>query len=251
MSQDWFSVTRLDQGIYQIRENCVDPDLRCNIWMVLGRDRNLLIDSGMGVTPLKPTIVELSEKDVVAVSSHAHFDHMGGAHEFNCHLGHRADAELFANPTLERTLANAFITVETIVKSPYDGFELSRYTLTPAPLTGFLDDGDVVDLGDRVFRVLHLPGHTPGSIALYENRTGILFSGDIVYRGGLIANAWHSNVGHYNESLQRLREIPVSTVHAGHQSSMDRTAMISIIDGFLSGGERLQGFDGKNYSAVS
>ena len=49
-----------------------------------------------------------------------------------------------------------------------------------------------IDLGDRAFEVIHTPGHSPGGIALYEPKTGILLSGDIVYDGPLIDDAYHS-----------------------------------------------------------
>src|SRR5690606_27976412 len=69
---------------------------------------------------------------------------------------------------------------------PHAGFELERFTLQSAPLTATVDDGDVIDLGDRAFEVLHLPGHSPGSIGLYERATRTLFSGDAVYDGPLL-----------------------------------------------------------------
>ncbi|MGT2465803.1 MBL fold metallo-hydrolase [Mesorhizobium atlanticum] len=46
-----------------------------------------------------------------------------------------------------------------------------------------MEDGDVVDLGDRAFEVIHVPGHSPGSIMLYDRRDQILFSGDTVHNG--------------------------------------------------------------------
>ena len=61
-----------------------------------------------------------------------------------------------------------------------------RSNAAPAPATRLLGDGDVIDLGDRAFEVLHLPGHSPGSIGLWEAATGILFSGDAVYDGPLL-----------------------------------------------------------------
>ena len=48
-------------------------------------------------------------------------------------------------------------------------------------MTRALDEGDVIDLGDRVFKVLHLPGHSRGSIGLLEEATGVFFSGDVIY----------------------------------------------------------------------
>ena len=55
---------------------------RCNIWHVRGRDRDLLIDSGMGVVSLREQIPLLSGRPLLAVASHTHFDHIGTHHEF-------------------------------------------------------------------------------------------------------------------------------------------------------------------------
>ena len=55
-----------------------------------------------------------------------------------------------------------------------------------APATRLIDEGDVIDLGDRIFEVLHTPGHSEGEILLWEAFTGILFSGDMIYDGDLI-----------------------------------------------------------------
>ena len=67
-----------------------------------------------------------------------------------------------------------------------------------APATRLLWDGDMVDLGDRQFEVIHTPGHSPGGIALWEAATGVLFSGDIVYDGPLIEDTYHSNAADYH-----------------------------------------------------
>ena len=67
----------------------------------------------------------------------------------------------------------------------------------------------MVDTGDRAFEVLHLPGHSPGSMGLWEPKTGILFSGDCVYDGPLLDGLEESNIGHYIASMKRLRELPV------------------------------------------
>ena len=66
------------------------------------------------------------------------------------------------------------------------GMERLTFTRPAAPATTLLCDGDVVDLGDRAFEVLHLPGHSPGSIGLWEPATGVLFSGDAIYDGPLL-----------------------------------------------------------------
>ena len=58
------------------------------IWHVRGRDFDLIVDTGLGLRPLKAEIAKLVDKPMKAVLTHSHFDHAGGAHEFNCRLGH-------------------------------------------------------------------------------------------------------------------------------------------------------------------
>jgi glyoxylase-like metal-dependent hydrolase (beta-lactamase superfamily II) len=90
-----------------------------------------------------------------------------------------------------------------------------------------------IDLGDRRFEVLHYQGHSPGSIALWESGTGVLFSGDVVYDGELSDRLYHSDRGEYERSLALLREIPVRIVHGGHHASFRRQRFLEIIDSYL------------------
>jgi glyoxylase-like metal-dependent hydrolase (beta-lactamase superfamily II) len=93
----------------------------------------------------------------------------------------------------------------------------------------------VIDLGDRHFSVLHVPGHSPGSIALWEEATGLLLSGDAVYDGPLIDDAYHSDKERYVETMRRLRELPVRVVHGGHYPSFGRERYLTVIDEYVSG----------------
>ena len=77
----------------------------------------------------------------------------------------------------------------------------------------------MVDLGDRAFEVLHLPGHSPGSIGLWESATGTLFSGDAIYDGPLLDDLPDSDIVHYRVTMERLLRLPVACVHAGHDPS--------------------------------
>jgi len=101
-------------------------------------------------------------------------------------------------------------------------------------LTQHIDEGDVIDLGNRVFRILHLPGHSPGSIALFEEETGLFFSGDVIYDGELLDSLHCSNRDHFKQSLERLRNLPIKTIHAGHFPSFGKTRMQNIIDQYMS-----------------
>ena len=241
---NWYEINNIGPGLSRILERHVAPWMRCNMWLIHGRDRNLLVDSGMGLRPLKPEIATLGEKPVAAVCTHCHFDHIGCAHEFNIRLGHRTEAEDFAKPDLDRSCASSWLRADLLTALPYAGYQLQNFSLRPAPLTGYLDDGDVLDTGDRVFSVLHLPGHSPGSIALYERQSRTLFSGDVIYDGMLIDTAWHSEPAAYEESLHRLKELAIDQVHAGHEASFGRDRLHELIASYLAGGQRMENVAG-------
>ena len=65
-------------------------------------------------------------------------------------------------------------------------------------------DGDKLKVGDRRLTVLHTPGHSPGSICLWEEGRGLLFSGDTIYDDPIYAHLPHSNFDDYVQSLSTL-----------------------------------------------
>ncbi|WP_352593477.1 MBL fold metallo-hydrolase [Mesorhizobium sp. M0028] len=243
VATEWYEISETSAGVSRIVERHVLPWMRCNMWLIHGRDRDLLVDCGMGLRPIKRELAALRDQAVHAVCTHCHFDHIGCAHEFEVRLGHASEASIFADPDLDNTCARAWIGGELLTALPYEGYLVDSYRLTPAPLTGHLDDGDLLDLGDRVFQVLHLPGHSPGSIALYDRATKTLFSGDAIYDGELIDNAWHSEPEAFRESLHRLRELPVETVHAGHFASFGSERLVELIDLYLAGAMQISTID--------
>jgi glyoxylase-like metal-dependent hydrolase (beta-lactamase superfamily II) len=240
VARDWFKAREVGDGITHIHEIHVAHWLRCNIWHVQGRDRDLIIDTGMGLRPMIKEIAQLSERPITAIMTHSHFDHAGGMHEFTHRCGHPHEARIMAAPTTANTVADSgYVRADTFAMLPWEGFSHETYRVKPAPLTHLLHDGDVVDLGDRVFQVFHLPGHSPGSIALYEQATGTLFSGDVIYDGALIDDLYHSDAEVLLDSHARLRELPVNTVHAGHFASFGRDRLHALLDEYAGGGLRV------------
>ena len=233
--QDWYRTRSIGDGITFIDEPFIQEFYRCNIWHVRGRDRDMLVDSGMGVVSLSDWVPLVTERPLTAVASHTHFDHIGCHHEFPDRCVHRAEAELLAQPTRANTLADPYVTDDIFDALPPAPYSSARYAVRPAPATRLLDDGDVVDLGDRHFEVIHTPGHSPGGIALYEAASQTLFSGDIVYDGPLIEDTYHADAADYVRSMQRLRGLDIRTVHGGHFPSFGRDRLHQIIDTWLDG----------------
>ena len=85
-----------------------------------------------------------------------------------------------ALPGIE-TFAAEFRDWPDVVSPSPPGWTVADWHLRPAPLTGTLDEGDRIDLGDRSFTVLHLPGHSPGGIGLLDEMDGLFLSGDAIY----------------------------------------------------------------------
>ena len=231
--EDWYHLNRKGDGVTLIEEPFIQQFFRCNVWHVRGRDRDMLVDSGMGVLSLRDWVPLVTERALTAVASHTHFDHIGCHHEFDDRCVHRAEAEILARPSRASTLADPYVTDDIFDRLPPLPYESATYAVKSAPATRLLEDGDIVDLGDRQFEVIHTPGHSPGGIALWEAASGILFSGDIVYDGPLIEDTYHSDATDYYRSMVRLHGLPVRMVHGGHFPSYDGARHKEIIRAWL------------------
>ena len=245
----WFEMSRIDDDVTLLWEPHVIPLMRCNIWHVRGRDRDLMIDTGMGVGSLREAARDLLDKPVTAVATHAHVDHVGSHHEFEDNLIHAAEADDLREPKGRRSLrfadhdseyiemmarAGYVIDRDLITALPHAGYDMDSFVTLPATVGRAVEDGDVVDLGDRQFEVLHLPGHSPGSMGIWEAGTGTLFSGDAIYDGPLLDELGHSNIEDYVRTMHRLRELPVTVVHGGHDPSFGRARLVELVDAYLA-----------------
>ena len=232
---DWWRVRTVGDGVTMIDEPHIKTFYRCNVWHIAGRDRDMLVDSGMGVVSLRNLVPLVTEKPLEAVASHTHFDHIGCHHEFPCRSCHGAVAHLLRAPTRANTYADAYVTDDIFTALPPEPYVSQTYAVAAAPATRLLWDGDMIDLGDRRFEVIHTPGHSPGGIALWEAATGILFSGDIVYDGELIEGVSALEQAQYQTSMERLLRLPVRVVHGGHFPSYSGARHKDIITTWLKG----------------
>ena len=248
LATHWFERRRVDDDITLLWEPHVVSLMRCNIWHVRGTRRDLVVDTGMGVASLVEAADDLFGHQVTAVATHGHDDHIGSHHEFGEVLAHPAEAGLLENPpitSLDPVVAWGIDEVQSLERAGYVfthpyfvtalpvGMTLEGFSQKPAVVSRLVDEGDIVDIGSRQFEVLHLPGHSPGSIGLWEAETGILFSGDAVYDGPLLDELSDSDIGQYCTTMERLLELPVTVVHGGHDPSFGRSRLRELARDYL------------------
>ena len=100
--EEWFEAAEVEPGLHLITEPDTHALILSNAWLVRGRDRDLLIDTGNGIAALRPFVNGLrsdAAKPLIAVATHEHQDHAGGLWEFDDRIAHLSDAGGIGHPT--------------------------------------------------------------------------------------------------------------------------------------------------------
>jgi glyoxylase-like metal-dependent hydrolase (beta-lactamase superfamily II) len=222
---DWFYTRRIGPGIWMIAE----PQ-HVYSYLIEGSDRAILIDTGLGIAPIRPVAESLTDRPISVVNTHYHFDHIGGNTEFDDISIHEAGAPLIEIPNPPETYTGYIEYAEGQLAAgraviphdreylwllgpeseprPFpDGFDPGAWTIEPSVATTTLKDGDGVGLGDRSLEVIHLPGHSPDGISLLEEETGFIFVGDCVGPGPIYAQFEDSDFDDLTRSARRLADL--------------------------------------------
>ena len=233
----WFSTKRIREDLYLITEPYYYWYNRANLWLIKGQTQDVLIDTGLGVSSLRQYIASLIDKPLLAIASHIHFDHAGGMNEFERCAIHAAEAEALRRGDNYEALCTpeqGWVQDEHFDRLPHAEFKAEQYTLHGAEPTQVLQEGDVLDLGDRALEVLHLPGHSPGCIALYDLRAQELFSSDVIYDGELLDELHCSHIPTYIATYERLQKLSVETVYPGHYRIFGQERYHQIMQEYLA-----------------
>lgn len=94
--REWYRQDEVANGVVRVSQPYVHPLFAPNLWWLRGTDRDVVVDAGLGVVALQSSIPKMFERDPLTVLTHAHLDHVGGAHEFRERAGHRAEAAILA-----------------------------------------------------------------------------------------------------------------------------------------------------------
>jgi glyoxylase-like metal-dependent hydrolase (beta-lactamase superfamily II) len=249
----WFTIDTIDSSTYAISE--YGHWEQVHSYLFLGRERAALIDTGLGIAPIEEVVHSLTGLPVDVITTHCHWDHIGGHRAFSGIAVHEADRAWmeFGIPVPLPVLRKQVMKEPFIVEPPVS-FDIQNYVPFTGRPTRILHDGDLIHLGGRDLLVIHTPGHSPGHICLYEAQTGYLVTGDLIYAGTLYANYPSTDPVLFAQSVSRLAalphitrllpghyrlDLPLDTLEKTHQAFRSLEAK-----GLLHQGAGIQVFDG-------
>lgn len=203
MDYTHFFSTKISDQTYQISDPFNGPNddgksllpgkATRNSYVLIGDQYALLIDLALEDVGLHAYATLVAKKKVSVALTHGHIDHI-------YHLDKETEAWVHPND-------QALIIHGT---PPY------QPPLAKCPLFHDLHDGDTLDLGHRLVDIIHLPGHTDGSVAFYDRNTHLLFSGDTLSRRLLYGMHTFVPVKAFCERLEAIEKMPIEKIYTAH-----------------------------------
>ena len=196
---DWFSVERIDPETYAISEY-KHPE-ETHSYLLLGRAKALLIDTGLGVSDIRRVVDALTDLPVTAAATHVHWDHIGGFGRFDTVAVHEAEVGWLSDGfPLSVDEVKRQLTARPCAFPA--SFDLAEYRVFQGAPQIVFRDGSRFDLGGRTVVALHTPGHSPGHCCFWEPERNRIYTGDLLYAGQLDAfypstdpRAFYASVG--------------------------------------------------------
>lgn len=165
-----YQIIQMNENTWRVEDGGV------RFFLLAGTDKALLIDTGMNVRNAREIAESLTGLPLSLLNTHADRDHIGCNEQFEAFYMHPAEEALY------------------------------RRSGKPGKLLP-IRDGDTLDLGGRKLKIIHLPGHTPGSVAVLDVKNRVLISGDpIQEHGHIFMFGAHRSMADYIASLTRLEE---------------------------------------------
>ncbi len=184
MFDGWFTIDTIDKRTFAISEYGHWEHVHC--YLLIGRERAALIDTGLGIGDLRSVVNRLTLMNPIVLTTHVHWDHIGSHRQFASCFVHEREKDWLE-------LGIPGLTTEQIRREAFRGITLPLpasarlWGYQPFKPTGVFQNGHTYELGGRKLVVMDTPGHSPGHVCFYDQSTGYLFSGDLIYTGAPIA----------------------------------------------------------------
>ena len=216
---EWYTVEQIDENIFAIAEDAHWEKARS--YLFRGDDVSWLVDTGTGIGNIRALVESLTPSPVNVLTTHVHWDHIGGHGQFEDIHVHELDASWLRNgiPRSLSTIRADMAKIPFVVPDNSD-FVLETYALPRVGSPHIVQHGDVLTNSNFALETLHTPGHSPGSVCLFERRSGALVTGDIVYRGTIYAHYPSTDPQALYRSYCQLSQLEgVRSILPGHNDS--------------------------------
>ncbi|CUX33317.1 MBL fold metallo-hydrolase [Clostridium sp. C105KSO13] len=205
-------IVQISEGIYQIKYYWLGlADVY--MYLIIGGEKALLIDTGFSNTHAREYVQSVTELPVEVVNTHGHFDHIGGNSEFDKIYMSKEDwetAKLHSDYEILKEMLNhyekAVPAINTLFgnakirKEAEQSIHVKKFNPLPLPEKGYFE------LGNRKVLYLKTPGHTIGSICLWDEQTKTFFPGDMLCEEGVLLGFEHSSsVSGYRDSITKMQ----------------------------------------------
>ena len=247
---NWFTIEQIDDNTFTISENKHWEETHC--YLLCGSEKAILIDTGLGVDNIKSVIDKLTVLPIEVLTTHAHWDHIGGHRYFDNISIHEAEKSWLSEkfPLPLNTVKNNLLREPCNLPLDFSADNFQIYKVFPQRI---LHDHDKIDIGNRCIEVIHTPGHSPGHCCFYETDRQYLFSGDLIYKGCLDAFYPTTDPILFADSVDKIRILKVNRLFPGHHNLDISVALIDKIhsaftklkeDGELRQGSGIYEFEG-------
>jgi glyoxylase-like metal-dependent hydrolase (beta-lactamase superfamily II) len=204
-SNEWFEVYEVGPDIWAIYEPFQWQEVIS--YLIVGTNKALLFDTGNGLGDIKAIVDQLTEKPVMVLNSHSHIDHIGGNYQFDHILSVATDFTLGRTHGIKNEMVATEASPQALCKALPAGVTAENHQIRPFTIQKRVKEGDVIDLGVRQLKVLHITGHTDDAIALLDEESGFLWTGDSFYEGPIWLYAPETDLAAYRNSIARLAKL--------------------------------------------
>ena len=201
-----YTVTQLEPGLFRIGNSMVNMDL------IVGSHHALLFDTGYGFGSLKTLVEDITDKPLYVVNSHGHVDHACGNQQFGGAYIHELDMSL----AVEHNGREMRIAELETAEVPPD-FDLEAYLSLGTGELMPVGEGHIFDLGGMTMEVVHLPGHTAGSIGLWCPERKLLWVGDAMNCFVWLFLPEAQSLDTYIASLHKAAALPFTHMIQSHE----------------------------------
>lgn len=208
---NWFKVYEVGDGVYAIAEPFNYQEVIS--YLIIGSERNILFDTGMGMDRISDVVKELSTLPVIVINSHSHYDHIGGNNEFETvYAIDTAYTAQFSSIGWSHDQVKQEVTSQAFCSKRLPALDTASYEVKPYKdkIKKSIKDGDTIDLGGRIIEILQVPGHTPDCVALLDRSSGYLWTGDMYYEATIWLFFDGTDLNAYEKSINRFASLAPS-----------------------------------------